>query len=132
MSDSKRDDLDRTIAPLRGDARSHPYLVIRWVAAVYGTAEIRIASSDGVDTLENGISIVDASYRAGDVIEGPLRRKIIDAALARSRVLKHKMCIVFAANDCVYVEPDGRFSGSSVPPSGGIRFDKAIVSNNPM
>lgn len=117
------DDADRTFGKLRAPARSYPYLVIRWMAAVYGVCEIRIGTGEGGD-LERALIVVDPSYREGIPLSVSARRTIIDAALAKSAQTRHRMSIVFAEDDVVYVEPDGRSSASNQAPHGGLRLDK--------
>ena len=115
---------DRTIGALRPESRPYPYLVIRWMAAVYGTAEIRIvASDDGLDP-GRGITIVEPGHRDGAELDVSMRRRIIEAALVRSGETRLRMCVVFGDKDSVFVEPDGRSSHSRETPRGGLRLDR--------
>jgi hypothetical protein len=121
------DDADRTFGELRAPARRYPYLVVRWMAAVYGVWEIRIGAGACEDP-ERALVVVDPSYREGVPLSVSQRRAIIDAALAKSAQLRHRMCVVFAEDDAVYVEPDGRCNASSEAPRGGLRLDKVDSS----
>lgn len=94
------------------------------MAAVYGTAEIRIVSHDGAASEHSGLTVVDAEHRDGLALTTALRRRIIDAAVARSARERFRMCVVFADDDSVFVEPDGSVSRANSAPSGGIRLDK--------
>lgn len=98
------------------------------MAAVYGTAKIAIVGNPGMTTDPRAIEVVDDAYD-GDTPPGTaLRRKIVDAVIAKCSSAGLRMCVVFAADDCVFIEPDGSTSRSSVPPSGGLRMDRVKSS----
>ena len=68
-------DDDRTFGALRAASRPAPYLVIRWMAAIYGTAEIRVVASDNASTSdERSIPVADPEHRPGDPISESLRQ----------------------------------------------------------
>ncbi len=118
------DDADRTHGKLRNDSRPYPYLVIRWMAAVYGTAEIRFVAIKNDAEVSDGLTIVAPSYREGTALDASARRAVIGAARTLSEQRRSRMCIVFGSNDAVYIEPNGKCSRSNNAPSGGLRIDK--------
>jgi hypothetical protein len=58
-------------------------------------------------------------YRRCEVPRGLARDDLIAWASERSMASRRRMCVVFAPDDCVYVEPDGCWECSMRPPAGG-------------
>ena len=107
-------------------SRPYPYLVIRWMATVYGTADIRVVREDVPHPADRALTVVDPDYLDGEAMTVSLRRRIIEAAVASCQRDGIRRCVVFGEADAVYVEPDGRTHGSTTPPSGGVRLDEVL------
>jgi hypothetical protein len=111
-----------TFVALQPNARPWPYLVIRYIAAVYKVAEIRIVATQeehDADTAR-GLTIIDQDHRPGAPISDSLRRRLIAAAIDISRSIGHQVCVVFAPRDAVYVDRRGNAFESTQPPHGGV------------
>jgi len=80
----------------------YPYVVIRYMSAVY---DIRPVSPSMA------------------------RERLIQHILAEVMRTRFRMCCVFAANDCVYCEPDGTTRASDDPPAGGALLTPNGVEN---
>lgn len=116
------------VPPSAGPDARYPYLVIRWMAAVHGIAGIVVAShDDGLPALARGLKIVDPAYREGVALDLTIRRKVLQAAVERSVQSRFQMCVVFAADDAVYVYPNGRTVRHAQLPRGGMRIDDVEV-----
>ena len=104
---------------------SYPYVVVRYMATVYGHFPVRF-----VDPQEVPPDL--AQYTNAFVITCPVpfvdgqltvqaRQALLDAVQQACQKSCHRMCAVFSESDCVYCEPDGPATTSSEPPSGGVR-----------
>lgn len=93
------------------------------MAAVYGTAPVAIVREPGMAP-SHALEVVDGDHVEGAPIGTALRRRIIEAAAAKSARITLRLCVVFADDDCVFVEPDGTAVASSTPPHGGLRLER--------
>lgn len=105
----------------------YPYLVIRWMAAVYGRLPIEfIDEGESKLTKEKLLVYFPNAYK-----DGLLRIEAMDAAVGviSDEVVKRRfrMCLVLSETDCYFIEPDGSINHSTEPPSGGIRIDHVEV-----
>jgi hypothetical protein len=83
-------------------APAYPYVVIRYMPAVY---DIR------------------------PVPPSMPRERLVAFILSEVQRTRFRMCCVFAANDCVYCEPDGSTRASDDPPAGGAVLTSRGVEN---
>jgi hypothetical protein len=113
----------RVVSTLRPNSRPYPYLVIRWIAAVYGAVAIRICRSLPEGPASQELIIIDPEHSEEGPMTRALRRVIVDEARAKSARDRLRMCVVFAEDDCVYIEPSGAFSPGEKAPRGGLRLD---------
>lgn len=96
----------------------YPYVVVRYMNAVYGRMSVRFILPGGI--IEKGILCVEFK----DPFEnGFLREEAQQAAVKKllSEVIrtKFRMCLVISRSEAIYCEPEGT-TNKEVPPSGGI------------
>jgi hypothetical protein len=105
----------------RGE-QGFPYVVIRLAATVYqcerfalgqGSPSARIAYKNS-HLIHPG---VDEATRA---LDADARRFLEVTALNAVQKFGFRMSVVYAADDCVYLERDGSVNRSKEPPSGGV------------
>jgi hypothetical protein len=77
------------------EPQRYPYVVIRYMSAVYDVRPLPPSMA---------------------------RERVIEFILSEVKRTRFRMCCVFAADDCVYCEPDGSTMASNQPPSGGARL----------
>ena len=65
------------------------------------------------------IRYVSALYDVRPVPPSMARERLVEFILSEVKRTRFRMCCVFAADDCVYCEPDGTTTASNEPPSGG-------------
>ena len=104
-----------------------PYVVVRWMAAVYGLREVEfvrdspggdeVASQGGPITVSHPLAFVD-----GTLTEGA-RRAVVEKVRRISMASRFRLCVVLGPTEFVFVEPDGTTRESDRPPSGGVRLD---------
>ena len=80
----------------------YPYVVIRYMSAVYDVRPVPPSMA---------------------------RERLIAFILSEVLRTRFRMCCVFAANDCVYCEPDGTTRASDDPPAGGAHLAPSGVEN---
>jgi hypothetical protein len=78
----------------------YPYVVIRYMPAVYDVRPVPPSMP---------------------------RERLVSVILSEVRRTRFRMCCVFAADDCVYCEPDGTTRASNDPPAGG-----AVLGRGPV
>jgi hypothetical protein len=103
---------------------SYPRLVIRIYSAIYSRvpidlkcaqpAEAKIASSRA-SLCHPG---VDPETSA---LDPDARKFLADAVLTAVRRTGFRMCLVFGAQDALFIEKDGSMNPSNDPPSGGLQ-----------
>ncbi len=79
-----------------------PFVVIRYMAAVYQERPLPPSRS---------------------------REELVADVLSEVKRTRLRMCCVFAADDCVYCEPDGTTLASTDPPAGGALLTSHGVEN---
>lgn len=80
----------------------YPYVVIRYMTAVYDVRPVPPSMP---------------------------RERLVAFILSEVQRTRFRMCCVFAADDCVYCEPDGTTLASNDPPAGGARLTAHGVEN---
>jgi hypothetical protein len=99
----------------------YPYLIVRLFAAFYVRRRFRETNSREVDSTFSDPYVELPKRAPSELPGGPGdRARIVRTALQYSKRTKLRCCVVFAADDAVYVEPDGTASESQEPPSGGL------------
>ena len=107
--------------------RMYPYVVVRYMATVYGQFPVRFVESEQAnpnkaDEGESAFAVVcPKPYTVEEQLTPEARQALTDAVQSASRKSGHRLCVVFAKDDCVYVEPEGAAEQSVDPPSGGIQ-----------
>lgn len=113
----------------------YPYVVVRYMAAVYGQFPVRFAEPQEVDPDPKERREAFVIAWPMPFVDGHLtaqaRQALIDAVQQASRQSRHQMCAVFGELDCVYCEPDGTAKPSDEPPAGGIRCLQFPISLQP-
>jgi hypothetical protein len=107
-----------------GDWVEYPFVVVHWMPGVYGRRRV-IFRREG----ETGFDGRDFVLAHPDPYDGEKRfaedafMELIQAIRATVRKYDRRMCLVISPVDSFYVEPDGRVTRSSEPPSGGLEMD---------
>jgi len=61
-----------------------------------------------------------APFEADSRVSPACRQLLKEGVLDAVRRTRYRMCIVWSADECTFVEPDGSFVESDDPPSGGL------------
>lgn len=105
------------------DQTVYPYVVVRWMAAVYGKIEIAF-QEDGIGSVDGKkIVFVHPEPFTEDGLKPECRDQIIEIVKAMVVRTTRRMCLVLSADNCIFIEPDGTLKTSNEPPSGGVRVD---------
>ena len=105
-------------------APSYPYVVVRYMATVYGHFPVRFVDPQALPTnvdQDNAFVIACPLPFVDGQLTAQAREAVLKAAQQACRTSRHRMCAVFGESDCVYCEPDGSANTSIEPPSGGIQ-----------
>lgn len=109
-----------------------PYLLVRWMSAVYQTVPVILVPSNTTVTLptlkvnrriqKGELLIPDPApdYENENEWTKPRRAASIRRAIQLSKSISLDICVVFDIDDAVYVDPSGRQEVSTHPPSGGM------------
>ena len=100
----------------------YPYLIIRVFAAFYQLEHIAIRFGPPAVDIANRHCFVQhpVPFKAKGILSSACRALLIAGVQDAVRRLPFRMCIVWAAESCTYVEPDS-IDGSTHPPSGGFQ-----------
>lgn len=105
----------------------YPYVVIRWMAAVYGRMEI-VFKSEGTTGVEGKtITYVHPEPFSGSGLKPECRDEIVEIIKAVVLRTSRRMCLVLSEESCIFVEPDGTTRAANDPPSGGLRIDDVKI-----
>ena len=108
----------------------YPYVVIRWMAAVYGSRDV-IIDTDIRDQAKGSFLLPpDAVLQNGQIADSG-RKLLLDQIMRDVVDSGFRMCAVFGPSDCVFIEPDGTFKVSKDPPSGGIAINDVKLTGAP-
>lgn len=102
--------------------RRFPYLVIRFMAAIYQREEISIRQGDlrvHVGHRDTFIHHPDPFGPEGS-ISPDCRKALLDGVLQAVQRLRFRMAVVWSPTACTFVEPSGAMNDSNEPPSGGL------------
>ena len=80
---------------------NYPYVVLRIMAGVYQNLRVDFPAD---------------------------RQGLVAFTVSECKRIGQRMCCVFAADDCVYCEPDGSTRASAEPPSGGARLGPTALT----
>ena len=104
-----------------------PYVVIRWMAGVYGLREVvfvpdspggdEVASQGGPITVAHPLPFVDGT------LTDEARHAVVEKVRRVSTASRFRLCVVLGPTEVVFVEPDGTTRESARAPSGGVRLD---------
>jgi len=122
---------DHPAEPIDSPKGSYPYLVIRFMAAVYQRENLQVRI--GVPEFHIGYRSSFVQYPAPYAEDGSIspacRAFLLDGVLDAVRRLKFRMCVVWKKGTCTFVERDGQIKDSDDPPSGGVPLPKTIDYN---
>ncbi len=104
-------------------ANGFPQFVERKMPTIYCRSTIELTS----DSLELGLApggrvyrVLDPDPTAGDALTDGRRKAVLDAAAERSALSRFKVCVIFAAGNAVYFDPDGTRTQSASAPRRGL------------
>ncbi|BDW81105.1 hypothetical protein MACH24_05430 [Erythrobacter sp. Dej080120_24] len=105
----------------RGE-QGFPYVVIRLAATVYQCERFALGQgSPSARIARNNSHLIHPGVdEATGALDADARRFLEVTALNAVQKFGFRMSIVYAADDCVYLEPDRSVNRSKQPPSGGI------------
>lgn len=112
--------------------RRYPYLVVHLMPTVYQREEIGIHRGDARMHVGHNDTFVHhpEPFAPDGSISDDCKRLMIAGTLEAIRRTGFRMCLVWTANSCTYVERDGSANESSEPPSGG--FGSGGVGGTPL
>ena len=104
----------------------YPHVVIRWMATVYGNFPVKFvdteqANLDSQEFDDAFVVVCPQPFTTDEQLTPQARKALTDVVQYASRKSGHRACVVFAKDDCVYVEPESAAKPSAEPPSGGIQ-----------
>ena len=104
----------------------YPRITVRYLPAVYAQFGVKFVESKDaaskLDTVEDAFVVVyPRPYTVDEQLTPEARKALVEVVQCASQKTKHRMCVVFGEQDCVFVEPDGTAKLSTEPPSGGIQ-----------
>jgi len=100
---------------------SYPYVVIRYIPAVYGQLPVRFVDPGTPHDSSDAFVIPCALPHVDGNLTLATRESLVQAVLTESKKSGHKTCVVFGESDCVFCNPDGSTVESNGPPQGGIQ-----------
>ena len=108
--------------PARAATRRYPYLVVHLMPAVYQREEIAVHRGELRVHIGHRDTFVHhpAPFAADGSIAPGCKKVFIDATLEAVRRTRFRMCVVWSATHCTFVERDGSTKESDDPPSGGL------------
>lgn len=93
-----------------------PYLVVRLTPGVFCRREVRFGQGTATELLD---PLWVQGPDPGDT--GPLpdtvRHRLVRRCREESRCSDLQLCLVLAADECIYIEPSGSLRTSSEPPA---------------
>jgi hypothetical protein len=101
----------------------YPHVVVRLIPAVYQRVRL-IFGAEGRATSQ-GIYIPDVLPRTaetGEELHDDERTIVVRTVQAIVDLSTLRMCVVFGANDCVFLTRNAPPVTSDMPPSGGVQF----------
>lgn len=103
------------------EENSYPYLVVRLMATVYQRERLDVRVGEPAARVGYRSSFVShpEPFEEGKRIGAACRQLLKESVLDAVRRTRFRMCIVWGADECTFVEPDGSFVESDDPPSGG-------------
>lgn len=104
-----------------------PYVVIRWMAAVYGRRQVGKSKAES-NRSESGYLLHDRFWSDPTTLTEEGKTLLIEMVSEDVVESRFRMCVVFSKEESVYLEPDGSENTSIDPPSGGIRLDAVKVT----
>lgn len=101
--------------------QQYPYLVVRMMAAVYQREQIEIRIGEPLVQVGYRSSFVShpTPFDTANHVSAACRQLLIDGVLEAVQRTRFRMCIVWAAEECTFVERDGSVLERDAPPSGG-------------
>ena len=104
----------------------YPFVTVRWMPAVYGNFPVKFVDSAQANLKSEEfddafVVVCPQPFTTDETLTSQARKALIDVVQYASRKSGHRACLVFAKDDCVYVEPEGTVKQSAEPPSGGIQ-----------
>lgn len=100
----------------------YPYGVVRLMAVVYQREEIAVHVGAPKSRVGFRDSFVHhpAPFAEDGALSQGCKDALVAATLEAVRRAGLRMCLVWAANDCTFVELDGSVNAGSEEPSGGL------------
>jgi len=111
---------------------SYPYLVVHLMAGVYQREEIAVRSGEPAAHIGHHDSFVHHTVpfsNDGSISQG-CKEVLVATGLDAVRRTRFRMCIVWSANSCTFLERDGSVRESAEPLSGG--FGTGGVGGSPL
>lgn len=103
-------------------AKRYPFVVVRLMSAVYQREDIAVHKGDPKSRIGFRDSFVHhpTPFAEDGAVSQGCKDLLVGATLEAVRRTGHRMCLVWTANDCTFVERDGAVNPRSEPPSGGL------------
>ena len=99
---------------------SYPYLVVHLMSAIYQREGIAVRSGEPAAHIGHQDCFVHHPVpfsKDGSISQG-CKEVLVAAGLDAVRRAQFRMCIVWAADSCTFLERDGSFLERAEPPSG--------------
>ncbi len=111
--------------------QEYPFLVIRWMSAVYGKKNI-VFVSEGESGFQGDSLVVlaDGPCSACGQLPAESLPKLIGAILPLVVRDQRRMCLVLSKNSAVFMEPDGKVNWSEEPPHGGLLIPDPVMDGD--
>ena len=107
---------------MNNTAKRYPFVVVRLMSAVYQREDIAVHAGDPKSRIGFRDSFVyhPTPFAEDGAVSQGCKDLLVAATLEAVRRTGHRMCLVWTANDCTFVERDGSVNAGSEAPSGGL------------
>ena len=117
-----------TLCDKRKKLREYPYVVVRYMAALYGSRAVVFSETAESKAVNENALIVP--LKSPPCCEGVLteaaRQALIKVVSEYVKSSGFRMCCVFSETDAVYCERDGSANPSAEVPSGGLVIEGKV------
>jgi hypothetical protein len=120
--------------PLDSPTSEYPYLVVRIMSGVYQRERINIRKGEAAVHIGHGSCFLrhPDPFDEGGAIRESCRMLLLESVLATVLRTHLRMCVVWAADKCSFVEMDRTIKESNSIPSGGVMLPSKLAFDAPV
>ncbi len=105
-------------------SNNFPYLIIRIFCAVYQKVPIKMRTGPKKFSVQLKTCFIQTPnpYKTCGSLSDECKQVLFEAIQDAAKQMQFRMCIVWAKDDCLYLEPEGILINSKEIPSGGLEI----------